>query len=151
MEQTHVSWLMDSGMFSLGKKASPARWAEAIRQVQRMGYELYVSQAEIDHDGDRLSLTLTVTNRGVAPFYYDWPVELVISDSQDRVVSTTKTPWRLSRILPNSPAEWEADIKLPRTVAAPKVGIRVPNPMPGGKPLRFANQTQAASGVLAIH
>ena len=74
---------------------------------------------------------LTVENRGVAPFYYDWPVEIEVGGVVE------KTDWKVSGILPGSPRTW--------SIAMPKGGavrIRIPNPMDGGKALRFANREQ---------
>ncbi len=150
--ETHVSWLMDSGMFSLAKtKPTAARKQEAIRQVQRMGYELFVSQAEILGADNQLSVRLDVINKGVAPFYYDWPVEVIVTDGRGDSISRTKTSWKLTRLLPDEKSSWKVDIKLPRAIENPQVGILVNNPMPTGKPLRFANETQAASGLLSIN
>jgi len=156
--QTHVSWLMDSGMFSLANTKSTAqRKQEAIRQVQRMGYELFISQAQIRSADDQLSIRLDVINKGVAPFYYDWPVEVVVTDEPgvadklDDSMTSFQTSWKLSRLLPDDQNSWQIDIKLPRAIKHPKVGIRVNNPMPNGKPLRFANETQAAGGLLLIN
>jgi hypothetical protein len=88
-----------------------------------MGYELHISEATLS-DGE---LVLKVENRGVAPFYYDWPVEI-------RAGKVTATDWRLSKILPGEPVVWRAKI-----TGEEGVTIRVPNPMEGGRPLRFAN------------
>ncbi len=116
-----------------------------------MGYELFVSQAEIRSADDQLSVRIDVINKGVAPFYYDWPVEVIVTDERGDSVTKTKTSWKLSRLLPDEQSSWKVDIKLPRAIENPKVGIRVSNPMPTGKPLRFANETQAASGLLSIN
>ena len=93
-----------------------------------MGYELHVSTARWK-DGE---LALTVENRGVAPFYYDWPVELEAGGV------SLKTDWKLSAILPGQTGDLEgASARRPRIYR-----VRVRNPMKGGKPLRFANREQ---------
>jgi hypothetical protein len=149
--ETHATWLMDSGMFSLAKtKPTAERKREAIRQVQRMGYELFVSQAVIRRTGEQLSVHLNVTNNGVAPFYYDWPIELIVAEQQDDPVAKTPVEWKLTGIFPGDEVSWDAAIKIPDTVSKPKIAIRVVHPMPGGKPLRFANETQQADGMLWI-
>jgi hypothetical protein len=111
----------------------------------------YVSQAEIFVKNDQLSLRIGVTNKGVAPFYYDWPVEVIIAEEGGNAVVKTVTPWKLSRVLPDKKTTWKVEIKLPRAISDPKVSIRVIHPMPAGKPLRFANESQAADGLLSIN
>lgn len=124
VEESHASWLMDSGMFSDKYEVNEKRknWAEAA--VRKMGYELHVSSAKVE-DGE---LALTVENRGVAPFYYDWPVEM-------RAGEIGTTDWKLSEVLPGKKVVWKT--KVP---AKGEVAIRIPNPMKGGRALKFANK-----------
>ena len=97
------------------------------RKRSRMGYELFVSDVEVNGT----DLKLTVENRGVAPFYHDWPIEIRI-DMQ----APTPVKWRISQVLPGESVEWTLDLrKSPESLR-----MRVPNPMAGGKPLRFANK-----------
>lgn len=147
VEETHASWLMDSGMFSLARRRPTAeRKREAVRQVQRMGYEFFVSQAIIERADDQTSIRLDVTNRGVAPFYYDWPIDVVVVYEQSKPGERTRTDWKLTGILPGQTVRWSTLIK---TTDA-KIAVEVVNPLPGGKPLRFANETQRADGLLLI-
>ena len=88
-----------------------------------MGYELHLGSAEIE--GERLKVT--IENRGVAPFYSDWPVQL-------RAGKVIDPGWKLSDVLPGKPVVWS--VKVPREAA---ISIQVPNPMKGGRDLRFAN------------
>jgi integrase len=100
---------------------------------------------------NKLSVRIDVVNKGVAPFYYDWPGEVIVTDEHGNSVRRMKTSWKLSRLLPAEQSSWRIEIKLPRAIENPKLGILVSNPMPTGKPLRFANETQAASGLLSIN
>lgn len=126
VRQTHVTWLMDSGLFSKRFPLDEPRKDRAIRAVQRMGYEFHVARWRIEG----LSLEIEVENRGVAPFYHDWPVEFAAGDA---VVAR----FDLRGILPGERRTWTAEV--------PGTGpyrLRVPNPMKEGKPLRFANREQ---------
>lgn len=96
-----------------------------------MGYEYHVAQARRLGDG---TLVLTVENRGVAPFYADWVVEVEAGGEVVRKAGLT------AGILPGAPREWSFAV----STEAGGVRLRVPNPMEGGKPLRFANETQGA-------
>ena len=139
---THVSWLCDQGVFRTN--LTGAARERAIRAAQRMGYELHVATADLAIAGSKLTVTLSITNTGVAPFYYDWPVELGALDAAGALAATWPTAWKLTSIQPGeAPVRWqhEADVSGLRP-GTYRLLLRVPSPMTGGKPLRFANQTQ---------
>lgn len=131
VEETHVSWLMDSGLFQNGIPLDDQRKARALKAVQRMGYEFFLREITLDEQ----VLHLTIENRGVAPFYYDWPIELGFSAPKVRTQSIF-VPEKLSTILPGEAMSW--GVKLPTKPT--QIRLRIPNPMEGGKALRFANQ-----------
>lgn len=132
VEETRATWLMDSGMF--GAPQSKERVARASEEVRRMGYEFTVTKIILSPK----RLRVTVENRGVAPFYHDWPVELGVLDAKGALVKAWKPGWKLTGILPGKPIVWEAQVSgLSGTVL-----LRVANPMAGGLPVRFANTEQ---------
>jgi hypothetical protein len=142
VRQTHVSWLMESGLFK--EKAKPARYSGAVAQVRRMGYDFHVSTAEIQRQDSKLHVRLTVLNQGVAPFYQDWPLELAALGADGRIAQRWPVDWKLTGLLPGDGARsWEASCDLPKSSAAGlTLGLRVIHPLPNGKPLRFANAEQ---------
>lgn len=146
VRQTHATWLMDTGMF--GKKQPGPRIKRAMAQVRKMGYEFHVSSATVSKADAKTRVVLTVRNTGVAPFYYDWKVQLgAVNRSQ--VGRTWPTDWKLTGLLPGETRVWEAEIP---GVPAQGLAVRVVSPLKGGLPLRFANEGQASSktGWLAI-
>ena len=54
-------------------------------------------------------------------------------------MSTVKKDWDLRKVLPGKPVIWKAKV-----TKSSVYRLRVPNPMKGGKPLRFANKEQGA-------
>ena len=151
VERLHVSWLMDSGMFSLADPApTKQRIDNAKRQVSKMGYELYVSSSKLSFESDKCTIEVAVENKGVAPFYYDWPIKIATQSDNDVSDSTFDTDWKLTKVLPGEPQTWKCEIKLAQN-RLKKISIYVPNPMKGGKPLRFANESQQADGYLILN
>ncbi len=142
VQATHVSWLCNEGVFRPDFQG-PAR-ERALRAARRMGYELHIFRATTDRTDSGYTVTLWVTNTGVAPFYYDWPVELSALDVSGRIRATWKTDWKLTGILPGEPARvWQHHLPTGAwATRGTRLVVRVPNPMPGGRPLRFANQEQ---------
>lgn len=145
IEATHVTWLMDSGAFEM--PMTPERLAKAARLVRRMGYEFYVSEASaVCAKSGSLEISVTIENKGVAPFYYDWPIELAAMDVSGNLAATWRTAWNIRRLVSSGPAvEWkhskaQHDLK----AGSYKLLMRVINPMPNGRPLGFANASMNA-------
>ncbi|WP_158222596.1 DUF4832 domain-containing protein [Rhodopirellula sp. MGV] len=143
---THATWLMDTGMFR--KQASPERLTTAITEVGRMGYDFYVRSSTFQRNNEsrQLDVTLEILNQGVAPFYADWPSEIAIATTAGKIVSRQHAPgFKLQGLLPaKTPHRRSASIPMPQS-GEYFVLLRVVNPLPGGKPLRFANVDQDAT------
>ena len=142
VETTHASWLLDSGMFEKNPDTQRVRRAEAL--VRRMGYELHCPKVTIGEGADgKLTVRLEITNRGVAPFYYDWKGEWgLLSDGT--VARAGNLSGTLTGLLPgDEPRVWSDSLDVGGLKAGTyTLAVRVPNPLPTGKPLRFANKTQ---------
>lgn len=139
---THISWVRSGRAFQ--SNPSPAR-TRALLAAQKMGYELHVSQSTLELSATSLSVEVTVTNRGVAPFYYDWPVELgLVSQAGILAARWPAQDWQLPTIQPDAPAmTWRTMRATSDLVGGEyRVVMCVANPLPNGKPLRFANETQ---------
>ena len=152
VEATHVSWLLDSGMFRA--KQDSGRIDRATSEVRRMGYEFHVPAVQIDKiSAGKLPVQVELVNRGVAPFYYDWPIEfgaVAGGKLQKKFAGTGK----LTSLLPADPArKWNDILDLNGLAAGDyQLVMRVPNRLPQGKPIRFANKSQDAdlSGWLTL-
>lgn len=139
---THVSWLCNEGVFRSRLQGTARQ--RALRAAQRLGYEVHIADVELATEDDQWTVSLTVTNTGLAPFYYHWPVELGALDAAGRLVTTWPTDWTLTGLLPGEPARrWRQRLNPATLPPGPyQVLLRVRNPLPSGRPLRFANQEQ---------
>jgi Domain of unknown function (DUF4832) len=166
IELEHSTWKINHVGVTTYDPADP----KVAAAVRLMGYELYVSEARFRPQiGDRLDVGVTIENRGVAPFYYRWPVQVGLRDDRGRVVRHWTTGWDLRDIQPlriRTFPEWQTGqdyvafgtpVSL-RTSAGLRgvrdgryeLVMRVVNPLPKGKKLRFANATQGADGWLVL-
>ena len=144
IQQTHATWLMDTGMFS-GKQPQ-ARIDRAMAQVQKMGYEFHVSDLVLSRNAEKTHVAVFVKNTGVAPFYYDWKIELAVVD-QAGAKRTVPTTWKLTGLLPGEDRQWKIALE---EVSVRRIALRVVNPLKGGLPLRFANKNQKGDGWLVL-
>lgn len=144
VEETHASWLMDSGMFRRNVPGERRRRAEEA--VRRLGYEFHAASAEIgEEQGGARAVSVTVENRGVAPFYLDWRPEFgLLKEGEEPVIIPCEGS--LIGLLPgDAPRTWTGTVdcaEIPSGGAT--LAVRVPNPLPNGLPIRFANTSQDA-------
>ncbi|WP_285114312.1 DUF4832 domain-containing protein [Leifsonia sp. fls2-241-R2A-40a] len=143
--QTHSSWLIDHYAFQTGYSAAdkPA----ALKAAQSLGYSFRVTSAFLPAaaTGGHATVGLTIANRGVAPFYYDWPLTLALVDKKGTIAKTIATDWRVSTVASGASARFTKDVDV-RGLGAGRYTVvaQVTNPLPGGVPVRFANQAQDA-------
>lgn len=136
VQETHVSWLMDS---STSRPLAPDERERAVAAARSLGYELQVIQASAVQVGRDLAISVTVTNRGVAPFYAEWPVRVLAVGSEGSE-SVAELPWALRRLLPGTADTRSVTLRLGKSGSGEvRLFVGVPNPLEGGKPFRFAN------------
>ncbi|MEO1993056.1 MAG: DUF4832 domain-containing protein [Pirellulales bacterium] len=140
VQQTHVSWLLDSGMFK--KLQSAERVRRAKQYVQEMGYEFQITHVSYSQKDNQKNIEVIVKNHGVAPFYHDWGIELGCFTKSGQLVKRIKTNWSLCGILPKKKMVWKANI----TMSEDQLAVRVINPLPNGIPLMFANDSSLQLG-----
>ncbi len=132
VDATHVTWLMDSGMFR--ESPSPDRRRRAEDEVRHMGYDFHVSSAAITLKRAKI----TLENRGVAPFYRPWGAELAVIRN-GRVVARQRAQGRIDRVMPGERVVWSEPLAFRVPAGRYTLALRVPNPMPSGRPIGFAN------------
>ena len=80
----------------------PEKLRNLIRSIHLMGYSLFVESSILQNDlvvGNSLELSVTITNRGVARFFQNWPVVLTLTNGQQ--TEEVVTDWSLSSIDPD--------------------------------------------------
>ena len=72
--------------------------------LRNVGYCFYLSrlQTTVDFIRDDLVFSLSFTNVGNAPFYWDWPVTMYVFDDQKECIREQKLDLSLSRLLPGT-------------------------------------------------
>ena len=141
---THASWLCYEGAFR--SKLQGAARERSLQAALGLGYEFHLLSATCRPGTlpDRVEINLSITNSGIAPFYYNWPVELALLGRDGRIRPLANPGWKTSDLIPGEGARnWACTLKCPADFHGPgRILARIRNPMPGGRPVRFANQSQ---------
>ncbi|MHB1035927.1 MAG: DUF4832 domain-containing protein [Pirellulales bacterium] len=139
VRETHATWLMES---STARPLTPEERERALAAARSLGYELQIVKATAALKGRALQVSVTITNRGVAPFYAGWPVRLLAVGSTG-VESVAELPFALKTLLPASTDTQSVTLDLAKFASGEtKLLLGIPNPLNGGKPFRFANVDQ---------
>lgn len=142
VDSTHASWQLAHSLFVPGNTGTAH--IRALAGARRMGYELFVSAVCIpDVVTDvTVPVSLTIMNKGVAPFPYRWTVELGLVNDQQVIVARDTTAWDLRMIVDTAAVILLSPLALPGVPPGRyTVLMRARPPLPGGKPLAFANAT----------
>lgn len=132
--------LYGSGSYDFGPGGT-----NALLGARELGYELYVQSCSFWTNGTSLVVSATITNTGIAPFYYPWTVQLLATNTTAHTSATTNTTWDISAIVPGDGSQ-TFTATLTNMPANPfTVVMHAVNPMATGKQLRFANVNQDAT------
>ena len=139
VRETHATWLMDS---STSRTLTPDEQERALAAARSLGYELQVVQATAALTERKLEVSVTITNRGVAPFYAGWPVRLMAVDSAGSE-SVAELPFALKTLLPAASVTRSVTLDLAKVSSGEfTLLLGIPNPLQGGRSFRFANAAQ---------
>ncbi|MEM4445544.1 MAG: hypothetical protein QXJ21_09380 [Thermofilum sp.] len=151
IEATRTSYLLMDQLFY--HPYTPAELRRAAEASQKMGYVFAALYASVEPlPGDSVVVHVVVKNFGVAPFYYSWPVEFGIVTADGEAVYAEASRNTVAGILPNETVVWSHMLhNVSRYCGEGRYfAIRVPNPLPKGMPVMFANEKQLPSGWLLL-
>lgn len=144
LQATHATWIINHRAWTVGYQGEDRERALAAHAA--LGHDLAATSTRTVVDARRgvAEVSVRVNNRGVAPFAYDWPVELSLLGKDGRELSTGPADVDLTEVLPGDTVEVSAELPLPTRWRGLSMttAMHVPNPMDGGAPVRFANETQ---------
>lgn len=141
--QSHATWMMNHHAWATGYTGTTRE--RAVAAAASLGYDLAATQATVTSSRTGVEVTLDLTNRGVAPFYDDWPASMVVLDAQGAVLVEAPVAANLPDLQPGQTSTVTATLSAGDVdLTGATVAFTVPNVMEGGLPLRFANETQDA-------
>jgi len=132
------------------------------RFEKMMGYNYYSKKGEIKieknkNDKNKIDISLTIENKGVAPFYYDWKINFAIikSDNNGNITIYDERESQLSikGILPKNSVIWNYNFENVKDDYIDKnnnymLGLRIPSPI--DTYVKLSNKEQRDDGWFII-
>lgn len=135
-QTTHASWMINHGAFG---SLNSEQQKKAQTAAKQLGYELSIVNAQLTASALAFTTRVTITNNGVAPFYYKWVVEIGVLKSTGEF-KTYPTSWDIRKILPGE--SFSFTFSSVGNMVGSKIFLRVKNPLTNGKTFTFANVEQ---------
>lgn len=153
LEQT-LSMLERSHTTFLGPKIASAKYREGYEALLRhMGYRLFISQAELTGEGAGTRLSLVWENAGIAPLYWDWPVEIYVLDGQGQIRETAAMDIELSHVLPGAEISASVLLETPgleKEDSGYRIAVGIIDPMTGQRALRLTMRAPWEQGMTIL-
>lgn len=118
LKDSHTSWL---GPCSPGFQATGTSLQKNFDQMlTTMGYRYVVSSVSHQsavNSGSSVDITMNWANKGVAPFYYNWPLELSLADASGKIVTKVTSSEDIRTWLPGTKAMTQ-NLNIPSNIPA---------------------------------
>ena len=127
----------------LGPKVADKTYENGYRKVLgSMGYRLWISQASLIQMPGYVSLNLKWKNDGVAPFYEDWPVWVLVEDEDGNSLEKEAVDISLKSLLPEETLQTKTRMQVKKMISLAgkkyKISIGIEDPMTGKLAVRFS-------------
>ena len=152
IKRTHWSFIGPAGGAIVPQNAAHRKSLD--RLANTLGYRFALRAAEFDASvsrGRTLALKIGVANRGVAPFYYPWPLVLHIVDPSGNTAMRTTLAVDIRKWLPGETAE-NVSVPIPGDLAAGPYDLKlaIHDPATDKPAVRFANKGKDDEGRYGI-
>lgn len=146
-----VELIRESHVILFRTDIAVSKYPEGYQTVlKNMGYRLWISEAVLSHRFGGTKLELTWENDGVAPFYKDWPVWVLVTDEDGNMVEKKEVKMELSSILPGETIKTEIylDTKKLSELAGKQyhVSVEIVDPMTEKANVRLAMEANYKEG-----
>ena len=146
-----VALVRESHTTFLGPKTASTDYPEGYAEVlKNMGYRLWIPQVVMTRSFDSTTLELTWANAGVAPFYKNWPVWLIVEDSEGNIVEKEQTGLELSSVLPDKKVTTRTKLQTKHLYAQAgqeyKISVGIEDPMTEQYCVRLAMKCTVTDG-----
>ena len=122
--------------------------------LKNMGYRLWVPQITLTSSKKSTQLSITLANKGVAPFYRNWKVKIYVQDKSGAIVESKTVPIELTKILPHKAQKVKISLStanLTEQGRGYKVALGIVSPLTKKPAVHFANKGQERQKLLTLY
>ncbi|MEF3303216.1 DUF4832 domain-containing protein [Paenibacillus sp. GYB003] len=148
---THVTWMGPSAPY---KETNRALQPNIDRFLKTIGYRFVINEETHPKTavaGKSLDVSMRITNRGAAPFYFEWPLELSLASADGSVATSVRTTVDIREWLPGE-HQVSYPLPLPKQLPAGTYTVlaAVLDPQTGKPGIEFANDGKRSDGRYAL-
>jgi hypothetical protein len=148
IKKTHWSYIGPAGGAILPQDDEHRKNLDKLHKT--LGYRFVLKTVEHNKaaaKGSELTITIKLENKGVAPFYYDWPLVLYLMSADQQVAFQTELAVDIKTWLPGLRSEITV-IKIPADMAAGTYDVKlaIHDPDKGLPGVMFANTGRDDAG-----
>lgn len=143
LQRSHTTFVGPNGPYKVeyGSSLQPG----VDRALAAIGYRLYLAGVELPrrvHFGKNVHIQLTFANDGIAPMYYNWPVQVYVWDEKGNFIESLLLQMDLRQVLPGKPLEVAVDLPAGQLGNGTySLGIAILDPLTRQPAVRLANQS----------
>ncbi len=112
--------------------------------LSTIGYRLYLDHVQMPRwvlYGSSIQITLTFSNSGIAPIYYNWPTRLYLLDARGNTLTAYEVPIDLRNVLPGEFHDVAVEIPVGNLKnGIYSFGIAIIDPVTGRPAVQLANE-----------
>ncbi|WP_257995431.1 DUF4832 domain-containing protein [Streptococcus intermedius] len=120
--------------------------------LKNMGYRLFVPNMKLISSKKSTKLTLSVTNKGVAPLYRNWTMKVYVLNKLGAIIESKTIPIDLTKLLPNQEQKVQASLSTANiTGKGYKIALGIISPLTQKPAVCFANKGQENKKMLTLY
>lgn len=145
---THVSWMGPTAPY--GSELGGKLQKNIDRFLKTIGYRFVIVSESHELSakaGEDLNVQITINNRGVAPFYFQWPLELTLQELNGNIIAVTQSNSDIRTWLPGKHIA-NGTLTLPANITPGnyKISAAIIDPDTKKPGVSFANEGLDANG-----
>ena len=152
LKQSHTTFIGPGGPYSVPIDSSLQSGLNSV--LSTIGYRLYIKETILTPASlfaSHLRLQITFGNNGIAPFYYDWPMEIYIIDEQGAIIHQQAINIDVRTILPDEFVQTKIMIDTNQIpVGKYTLGVGITDPLTGQPAVHFAMHTNREDAIFEL-
>lgn len=152
LKQSHTSFIGPGGPYNVPIDSELQTGLDTV--LSTIGYRLYIKETVLSPTSllsSRLRLQITFGNNGIAPFYYEWPMELYVIDQKGTIVHQQIIDIDIRSILPDEFVQKEILVNTRQIPTGTyTLGLGIIDPLTGQPAVYFAMHTNRQDAIVEL-